>query len=199
MNATGETHAAPSALESSTPAGIKTVLGWVAMSLVGFPVGGYVGYLVAGPVDAFVPALIGGALTGAGIGLAQWLMLRRTLHVGPVWIVATSAALAVGLPIGAMAVNFETTLSQLALMGAISGAAVGIAQGLLIRDKFSLWQTWIVAMPALWSIGWIVSTAIGIGVENQFTVFGAAGAIVFGILSGLILVAGLRREQTASA
>ena len=86
MNATDETHAAPSALESSTPAGIKTVLGWVAMSLVGFPVGGYVGYLVAGPVDAFVPALIGGALTGAGIGLAQWLMLRRTLHVGPVWL-----------------------------------------------------------------------------------------------------------------
>ena len=199
MSATDGTHAEPSVLESSRPGGIKTVLGWVGVSLVGFPVGGYVGYLVAGPVDGFVPALIGGALTGAGIGLAQWLMLRRTLHVGPVWIVATSAALAVGLPIGAMAVNFETTLSQLALMGAISGAAVGIAQGLLIRDKFSLWQTWIVAMPALWAIGWIVSTAIGIGVENQFTVFGAAGAIVFGILSGLILVAGLRREQTASA
>ena len=199
MSATDGTHAGPSVLESSRPAGMKTVLGWVGMSLVGFPVGGYVGYLVAGPVDGFVPALIGGTLTGAGVGLAQWLMLRRTLHVGPVWIVATSAALAVGLPIGAMAVNFETTISQLALMGAISGAAVGIAQGLLIRDKFALWQTWIVAMPALWAIGWIVSTAIGIGVENQFTVFGAAGAIVFGILSGLILVAGLRREQTASA
>lgn len=199
MSTTDGTHVGPSVLESSRPAGIKTLLGWVAMSLVGFPVGGYVGYLVAGPVNGFVPALIGGALTGAGIGLAQWLMLRRTLHVGPFWIVATSAALAAGLPIGAMSVNFETTISQLALMGAISGAAVGIAQGLLIRDKFSLWQTWIVAMPALWAVGWIVSTAIGIGVENQFTVFGAAGAIVFGILSGLILVAGLRREQIASA
>ena len=198
MSATNGTHVGPSALESSGPAGIKTLLGWVGMSLVGFPVGGYLGYLVAGPVDSFVAALIGGALTGAGIGLAQWVMLRRNLHVGPVWIVATSAALAVGLPLGAMAVNYETTISQLALMGAISGAAVGIAQGLLVRDKFSLWQTWIVAMPALWAIGWVVSTAIGIGVENQFTVFGAAGAIVFGILSGLILVAGLRREQSAS-
>lgn len=76
---------------------------------------------------------------------------------------------------------------------------MGIAQGLLIRGKFSLWQTWIVAMPALWALGWVVTTAAGIGVDSQFTVFGAAGAAVFGILSGLLLLAWLRREQTASA
>ena len=37
-------------------------------------------------------------------------------------------------------------------------------------DKFSLWQAWIVAMPAFWTLGWVVTTAIGIGVEDQFTV-----------------------------
>ena len=198
MSATHDTDAGPSVLESSGQAGIKTLLVWIGLNLLGFPVGGYLGYLIAGPVDGVAPALIGGALTGAGIGLAQWVMLRRKLNIGLTWIVATSAALAVGLPIGAMAVNYETTITQLALMGAISGAAVGIAQGLLMRDKFSLWQTWMVAMPALWALGWVVTTAAGINVENQFTVFGAAGAAVFGILSGLLLLAGLRREQTAS-
>jgi hypothetical protein len=198
VSAAHDTNAGPSVLESSGQAGLKTLFGWVGLSLLGFPLGGYVGYLVAGPVDGVAPAFIGGALTGAGIGLAQWVMLRRNLHIGPVWIAATSVALAVGLPVGAKMVNYETTISQLALMGAISGVSVGIAQGLLMRDKFPLWQTWIVAMPALWALGWVVTTAIGIGVENQFTVFGAAGATVFGILSGLLLLAGLRRERTAS-
>lgn len=65
-------------------------------------------------------------------------MLRRSLSVGPEWIAATSAGLAVGLAIGAIAVGYETTTSQLAIMGAIQGAFVGIAQGMVLRNKFSL-------------------------------------------------------------
>jgi hypothetical protein len=34
---------------------------------------------------------------------------------------------------------------------------------------------------------WCASTAIGVSVEDHFTVFGAAGAIVFTILSGVVL------------
>jgi len=199
MGATHNTQAGPNVLESSGQAGIKTLLVWTGLSLLGFPLGGYLGYLVAGPVDGVGSALIGGAVTGAGIGLAQWVMLRRKLRIGLTWIIATSAGLAVGLAIGAAAVNYETTISQLALMGAISGGSVGIGQGLVMRGKFSLWWVWMVAMPALWALGWIATTAAGIGVENQFYVFGAVGAAVFGILSGLLLLAGLRREQTESA
>jgi len=101
--------------------------------------------------------------------------------------------LAVGLAKGAMTVGYETTTSQLAIMGAVSGASVGTAQGLLLRGKFSLWQAWIVAMPALWALSWVVTASAGIDVENQFTVFGASGAAVFGVLSALLLLAGLRR------
>jgi hypothetical protein len=163
------------------------------MSLLGFPLGGYLGHAIAGPVDSVAPALIGGALTGAGIGLAQWVGLRRSPGVSLGWILATSAALAVGLAVGAAAVGYETTTSQLAVMGAISGAAVGIAQGWLMRGKFSLWYVWMLAMPALWGLAWVVTASAGISVEDQFTVFGAAGAAVFGVLSGLLLLAGLRR------
>jgi hypothetical protein len=193
MSATSDTHAGPEILAAPRPAGVRTFLIWIGLSLLGFPLGGYLGHAIAGPVDSVTPALIGGALTGAGIGLAQWVGLRRNPGVGLGWILATSAALAVGLAIGAAAVGYETTTSQLAIMGAISGAMVGIAQGLLMRGKFTLWHVWMVAMPALWALGWVVTASAGIDIENQFTVFGASGATVFGILSGLLLLAGLRR------
>jgi hypothetical protein len=184
-------------VRGSQPAGAKTFFAWVGLSL-GFALGGFIAYAVAGPVDSVVPALIGGALTGAIIGLAQWLVLRRTLQIGPEWIVATAVALAVGLALGAAAVGYETSASKLAIMGAISGAALGITQGLLLRGRFASWHVWMVAMPILWALGWIVTEAAGIMVEEQWTVFGAAGAITFGILSGLLLVAGLRRQTPAS-
>jgi hypothetical protein len=171
---------------------IMIVLSWMAVTLVAFPLAGYAGWGIGGHVDGVVPALIGGAVTGVGIGFVQWMFLRRDLNIGPLWIAATGVALAAGLSIGAAVVGYETTASQLAIMGAFSGAAVGIAQGLLLRKSFSLWHVWMVAMPALFALGWVVTESIGIDVANQFTVFGASGSIVFGILSGLLLMAGKR-------
>jgi hypothetical protein len=171
---------------------IKIVLIWMVVTLVAFPLAGYLGWGVAGHVDSVGPALIGGALTGAGVGLVQWVFLRRDLGIGPVWILATSVALAAGLSIGADVVGYDTTAGELAIMGSISGAAVGLAQGVLLRSRFSLWFAWIFAMPALFALGWFVTEAAGIDVAKQFTVFGASGCIAFGLLSGLILMTGKR-------
>jgi hypothetical protein len=198
MSAMSTTQARPAALPVPRPAGAKPFFIWVGLSLLGIPLAGYLGWGVAGHVDSVMPALIGGALTGAGIGFAQWLMLRRSLGVGLEWIAATSVGLAVGLTIGAVVVGYETTTSQLAIMGAISGAFVGVAQGLLLRERFSRWYVWTAAMPVLWTLGWLVTDAWGIDVAKQFTVFGASGAVVFGILSGLLLMAGIRGEKPAS-
>jgi hypothetical protein len=44
-------------------------------------------------------------------------------------------------------------------------------------------------MPVLFALGWAATTVIGIDVDEQFTVFGAMGAIVFTLLSGLLLSA----------
>jgi hypothetical protein len=178
--------------------GVKIVFSWIGIALVAFPLAGYAGWGIGGHVDGVGPALIGGGITGAGIGFVQWLFLRRDLNIGPVWILATSVALAAGLGIGAAVVGYETSPSQLAIMGAISGGAVGIAQGILLRNRFSLWHVWMVAMPVMYAIGWVVTEAIGIDVANQFTVFGASGSVVFGLLSGLLMMAGRRtRDRVA--
>jgi hypothetical protein len=41
-------------------------------------------------------------------------------------------------------------------------------------------------MPVLVALGWCATTVGGISVEDQFTVFGAYGAVVFMLLSGLL-------------
>jgi hypothetical protein len=176
--------------------GAKIVFSWIGLALAAFPLAGYAGWGVSGHVDAVGPALIGGAITGAGIGLVQWLFLRKDLGMSAApWIAATSVALAAGLAVGAAVVGYETTAGQLAIMGAISGAPVGIAQGFLLRSRFSLWHLWMFAMPAMYAIGWVVTESAGIDVANQFTVFGASGSVVFGLLSGLLMMAGKRLQD----
>ena len=197
MSATVVTQARPGVSQAPRSSAAKTFFKWAGLSLLGIPAAGYLGWGVAGHVDSLMPALIGGALTGAGIGFAQWLMLRRSLGVGLEWIAATSAGLAVGLAIGAAVVGYETATSQLLIMGAIQGAFVGIAQGMVLRDKFPLWQAWMVVMPVFFSISWVVTDVV-IDSGQQFTVFGASGAVVFAILSGLLLMAGMNREKSAS-
>ena len=188
----------PSAIQLPRTTGMKPFFIWVGLMVLGIPLSGYLGWGVAGHVDGVAPALIGGALTGAGIGFAQWLTLRRSLGLGLEWIAATSAGLAIGLAVGASVVGYETSMSQLAVMGAIQGAFVGIAQGMVLRNKFSLWPAWIVAMPVFFSVGWVVTDLV-IDSGQQFTVFGASGTVVFAILSGLLLMAGMGRDKSASA
>jgi hypothetical protein len=42
-------------------------------------------------------------------------------------------------------------------------------------------------MPILWALGWTATTLGGIDVAQQFTVFGAYGALTFTALSGVLL------------
>lgn len=42
-------------------------------------------------------------------------------------------------------------------------------------------------MPVMLALGWAATTVIGVDVDEQFTIFGAMGAVVFTLLSGLLL------------
>jgi hypothetical protein len=46
---------------------------------------------------------------------------------------------------------------------------------------------WAAAVPALWALGWTLTTLAGIDVDKQYTVFGTAGAVTFAALSGVLL------------
>ena len=157
---------------------------WLLVALA-FPVAGEIGHLVAGRVDSVTAAIRGGVVTGAGLGAAQWALLRRR-GVGIRWIPATAAGLGVGLAAGSAMVSYSTDISSLALMGAICGLAVGIAQGATLGSTKRM-LGWAATTATLWAVGWTVTTAGGIRVDQQFVVFGAYGAIASTFLQSIII------------
>jgi hypothetical protein len=103
------------------------------------------------------------------------------------WIAATAVGLSVGLGIGSTAVGFATSLQALVVQGAISGLAVGAAQAVVLHHRLgALALGWPPALAAFWAIGWFITTSVGVQVEEQFTVFGAAGAITVTLLTAVL-------------
>jgi hypothetical protein len=160
---------------------------WTA-GFLSFPIAGLAGGAVAGRVDSPLAALIGGLVTGAVVGAGQALCSSRRLE--PLrWIAASAIGMGLGLLLGATVVGFGTSLGDLGLMGLLTGLALGAAQALALPAAMRHRITWTVAVAVLWALGWVVTTVTGIAVEEQFTIFGASGAVVFSALSGVLLPA----------
>jgi hypothetical protein len=162
---------------------------WPVAILVSFPIGGYIADLVVDGVDSVGAALVGGLIVGTVIGAAEWFALRQ--RVSWLWILATTVGMAVGLAAGAALVDYGIDRGDLALMGAVNGVAVGVLQALVLarhRIPGAFW--WAVANPPAWALGWFVSSyVISRNIDERFPIFGASGAIVFGLLTWLLLAA----------
>jgi hypothetical protein len=165
---------------------VKSWLLWT-LALVSFPIAGIAAQAAVGRINDAVAALAGGLIAGAVIGTGQWLAARRLLGDPRAWIPATAAATGIGLLAGAWAVGYGTSAGELAVMGAITGLPLGAAQAFLLRDRVASSWVWAAAMPLLWALGWTVTAAAGVGVDRQYAVFGAFGAITFMALSGVVL------------
>jgi hypothetical protein len=167
---------------------------WTA-GFLAFPIAGLAGRAVSGPVDDLVAAVLGGVVTGLVLGAGQYLAARGAVRPAR-WIPATALGMAVGLAIGAAAVGYRTSLADLALMGVLTGVPLGIAQALALPPTLRRRWLWAVTTPVLWGLGWTVTTLGGIAVDEQFTIFGAYGAIAFSAFSGLVLHGLIHREES---
>jgi hypothetical protein len=157
---------------------------WLLTALA-FPPSGLIAHLVAGRVESVPAAVLNGVIAGAGIGAAQWALLRRR-GVGLTWIPLTAIGLGTGLAVGAALVGYRTDITSLAVMGAVSGLGVGIAQGLTLSDAQRT-VGWSAANAALWALGWTVTTAGGIDVSQQWANFGAYGCLTLAFLQSMII------------
>jgi hypothetical protein len=178
---------------------------WPVAILVGFPIAGYIADLVVNGVDSVGTALVGGLIAGVIIGAAGWFGLRR--QVSWLWIPATSVGMAVGLAAGAALVDYGIERGDLLLMGAVTGLSVGVLQALVLarhRIPGAFW--WALVNPPAWALAWLVTSyVITANVKEQFAIFGGSGAIVFGLLTWLLLAVLFRatapkiRETAATA
>jgi hypothetical protein len=166
---------------------------WWMLAFLGFPLGGMLALVLVGSVEGAVSGALGGALAGAVIGTAQWLVLRRYLRVGPVWILATALGVAIGDALGALLTGAGTGLGALLVTGLAAGVAVGLLQwGLVLRDRLLLASVWPPVVAIAWPLGWTVTWAAGVDVERGYYVFGASGALVFAAVTGLAMLLMLR-------
>jgi hypothetical protein len=167
------------------------------LGFIGFPLGGLLAVTTVGAVADPPTALVAGGLTGAVLGLAQSLaapaLPRR--H----WIGAGAVGLSAGLALGATAVDFDTTAGALAVQGAISGLVLGAVQAIVLvgtslvtRRLAALWPLYLCGC---WALGWTITTAAGVDVERQYTVFGATGAIVVTALTSVLPLVLLRSDR----
>ena len=176
----------------------RAVLRWM-VSFAGFPLGGAVAFLLSGPVDDLAAALTGGLVTGAVLGAVQAWALGDARPRATTWTLATAIGLMIGLAVGASVVDYRTGLGDLALQGAICGLLLGTAQATVLLPRLGLLVLgWPVALSGIWALGWVVSTSIGIRVDEQFTVFGSSGAIVATALTA-VLPWTLQRHADTSA
>jgi hypothetical protein len=168
---------------------------WPVAILVSFPIGGLLADLAVNGVDSVGTALVGGLITGVVIGAAEWFALRR--WISWLWVAATTLGLAAGLTAGAALVDYGIGRGDIVLMGAVTGVGVGLLQALVLaRHRVSGAFWWAVANPPAWSIGWLVTSyVISRNVKEQFTIFGASGAIVFGLLTWFVLAMLLQETE----
>ncbi|WP_425826188.1 hypothetical protein [Streptomyces fractus] len=165
--------------------------------MVSLPIGGYIADLAVDGIDSVGAALVGGLVVGAVIATAEWFALRQ--WVSWLWIPATTVGMAGGLAAGAALVGYGVDRADLALMGAVNGVAVGVLQTLVLarhRVTGAFW--WAVVNPPAWALGWVVTSyVITREVDDRFAIFGASGAIAFGLLTWLLLATLLRSTPQA--
>ena len=176
-----------------------TVARWM-VSFAGFPLGGFAAMLLTGPVDSIASALAGGLVTGLVLGAVQAWALRADRRLFVTWVAATAIGLSLGLAVGATLVGFATGLSDLMIQGAVSGLVVGLAQAIALRPRVGpIAAIWPIYLAGAWTVGWAVTTAIGVQVEQRFTVFGSAGAVTVALLTLVLPILIERRTRKAAS
>jgi hypothetical protein len=160
---------------------------WTA-TFVGFPLAGFVARLVAGPIDSPAAGVVGGLAGGVVLGAVQ-VGLGGFERVDRLrWFAATVAGLSVGLAIGASIVEHRTDTASLVVMGAVCGAAVGLAQAVSVPMRAVDRGMWAVASPPLWALGWLISSQVIVDAHRQHAMFGSSGALLVSAIAGVLVV-----------
>jgi len=150
-----------------------------------FPIGGWLAIETIGSMEGPLTAVLGGLVVGVFIGIGQWLVLRHR-GIGLSWALTSMLATAAGLAAAILVTDAATTQGALVVLGVISGAVVGAAQSRLL-DGLRRQIVWTLVVSGSWGAGWLVSANVIVDAERSFYVFGASGALLVTVATGLVL------------
>jgi hypothetical protein len=174
-----------------------TLGAWVVATAVGW----VVGFAICEAFSAFLKSLNSdGLVIGAGIGIAQWLVLRRQAGGAGWWILASIVGFGIGKVLGdPVAANLGGFVGS-----ALGGATIGLAAGALLWIALLRLGAdpgmWLVASTVGWGVGWLLIGSIdesnGAPGPSAYLV-GAAGAAIAGVITGVSMVRLLRTRAPA--
>ena len=161
---------------------LQWVLANVFGGALGFPLSDILYDSIKAQVGETVGHAISGATIGAALGLAQWLIIRRGVFKMDIWVLVTTMSWAMAVVIyESMSGVLDRTLG-----GAMMGAALGLAQWLVLRRRVSRSASWILATTVGLAMGWSLGLAIyeAVAVAIYRVVGGAMYELVSGAISG---------------
>ncbi len=167
----------------------RFALRWLATSLA-FPPSGLAAAAVIDRVDGPTAAVVGGAIVGTGVGLAQRFALRGH-GASWRWVWITAVGMGAGLGLGAAAVSYGTSTTELVVMGLVTGMVLGPSQATALRSDRLVTprgaRAWAAVVPLLLALGWFTTASAGVDVDQHFAVFGITGALTSAALGGAVL------------
>ena len=154
------------------------------------------------PVTTTTRAALAGAITGAVLGLVQWLALKSRLPLPLWWALATSLGMSVGLALSTAFFGSDSRGHELLWRAALTGFSLGLAQWMVLQmalpaPSLGMSALWVVVVGLGWVVGWFITRRAGIDLDLKWPVFGSTGSWAFQLLSGLALYLLLRSSQTA--
>jgi hypothetical protein len=173
---------------------MKFLLRW-AVTFLAFPLGGFL-VLPLTPVENPLTGAIAGAVTGTVVGLVQWWALRG--RVGWQWAAGTAAAMSVGMAAAVGVTGGPVSTGSAIATGLLSGAAVGAAQGIALGRGVVVTGIWTMTVSTAWAVGWFLTANVITDVRDGFAIFGASGAAVVTVLTGLALAGIFRMPRAAT-
>jgi hypothetical protein len=166
---------------------------WALTTAVGLALAAALFFPIDAATDGPVHKGLAGVAVGLGLGVGQWLFIRRLFDGAGWWIVATL----IGFGVAGFALGVGTT-DELArrgltseVVGFVLGAAAGVAQWVVLRrvSRRAVW--WLPASTAAFGLGWFVMWRFDYDLYSDeivpFVVNLALLVVPFVLISGLTM------------
>jgi hypothetical protein len=180
-------------------------LRWILSSAAGLAVGLAAALALGAPIETVVGAMlvtpILTGIVGAAFGTSQWVLLRRRLENARWWIPASAVGLGIGLAGGVVLVeqvgraltggqvnvrmfSVPVRAGSMAVVGLVSGLALGAAQWWVLRRHPRTARAWFWASTLAFTLSLFTSSLLADLVFGGLTAL--PGFIAFVLAAGLL-------------